>query len=94
MANGDIAIGEIAPTYFIELQRAVTFGDKGHAAIVDSSGRVIAHPLPGWVSSMKDLSRVSIVEKMKNGESGVARFYSPALMADMVAISLNVLHRS
>jgi signal transduction histidine kinase/CheY-like chemotaxis protein len=85
MANGDIAIGEIAPTYFIELQRAVAFGDKGHAAIVDSSGKVIAHPLPGWVSSMKDLSRVSIVEKMKNGESGVARFYSPAIMADMVA---------
>ena len=85
MANGDIAIGEIVSTYFIELQRAVAFGDKGHAAIVDSSGRVIAHPLPGWVSSMKDLSRVSIVQKMINGESGVTRFYSPAKMADMVA---------
>ena len=85
MANGSIAIGEVTPTYFIELQKAVTFGEKGHAAIVDKIGRVIAHPLPGWVKSMKDLSGVSVVQKMMNGESGVTRFYSPAVKADMVA---------
>jgi len=85
MADGTVAIGEIKPSYFIELQKAVAFGVKGHAAIVDQKGRVIAHPLPGWVQSMKDLSSVSIVQKMINGESGVTRFYSPAVKANMVA---------
>jgi len=85
MANGTVAIGEIQPAYFIELQKAVAFGVKGHAAIVDQTGRVIAHPLPGWVQSMKDLSSVSVVQKMINGESGVTRFYSPAVKANMVA---------
>ncbi|MCZ6668747.1 MAG: ATP-binding protein [Gammaproteobacteria bacterium] len=85
MPNGNIAIGEIASTYFIELQRAVAFGEKGHAAIFDQTGRVIAHPLPGWVKSRKDLSRVSIVQKMINGGNGVTMFYSPAIKANMVA---------
>ncbi|RLA12279.1 MAG: hypothetical protein DRQ59_07955 [Gammaproteobacteria bacterium] len=85
MANGNNAIGELEPTYFIKLQKAVAFGIKGHAAIVDQTGRVIAHPLPGWVKSMKNLSAVSVVQKMINGESGVTRFYSPAVKADMVA---------
>jgi signal transduction histidine kinase/ActR/RegA family two-component response regulator len=85
MAGGNLALGEIEPTYFIELQKAVSFGVKGHAAIVDNTGQVIAHPLPGWVKSSKDLSGVSVVQKMINGESGVTRFYSPALKADMVA---------
>lgn len=85
MANGNTAIGEVSPQYFIELQRAVAFGEKGHAAIVDNIGRVIAHPKPDWMKSMKDLSRVSVVQKMLNGENGVTRFYSPAVKADMVA---------
>ena len=85
MADGNTAIGEVSPQYFIELQRAVAFGEKGHAAIVDNIGRVIAHPKPDWMKSMKDLSRVSVVQKMINGENGVTRFYSPAVKADMVA---------
>ena len=85
MADGNIAIGEVAPDYFIELQRGVAFGEKGHAAIVDQAGRVIAHPRQSWIDSIKDLSAVSVVQKMMNGENGVIRFYSPAVKADMVA---------
>ena len=85
LSNGTNAIGEIEPTYFVKLQKAVAFGVKGHAAIVDQTGRVIAHPLPGWVKSRKDLSSVSVVKKMINGGSGVTRFYSPAVRAEMVA---------
>jgi len=85
MEDGNIAIGEVAPDYFIELQQAVAFGEKGHAAIVDQTGRVIAHPRKTWMASIKDLSAVSIVQKMMNGENGVTRFYSPAVEADMVA---------
>jgi signal transduction histidine kinase/CheY-like chemotaxis protein len=85
MADDNIAIGEVAPDYFIELQRGVAFGEKGHAAIVDQAGRVIAHPRQSWIDSIKDLSGVSVVQKMMNGENGVTRFYSPAVKADMVA---------
>jgi len=85
MPNGNNAIGEIEPAYFIKLQKAVVFGIKGHAAIFDQTGRVIAHPLPGWMKSMKNLSTVSIVQKMINGESGVTRFFSPAVNVNMVA---------
>jgi len=85
MADGNTAIGEVAPDYFIELQQAVAFGLKGHAAIVDQTGHVIAHPRASWVESIKDLSAVSVVQQMMNGESGVTRFYSPAVEANMVA---------
>ena len=85
MADGNTAIGEVSTQYFIELQRAVAFGEKGHAAIVDKSGSVIAHPKQDWMNAIKDLSTVSVVQKMMAGENGVTRFYSPAVKADMVA---------
>jgi len=85
MADGNTAIGEVSPKYFVELQRGVSFGEKGHAAIVDQTGRVIAHPLEAWMASLKDLSGFSVVQQMQNGENGVTRFYSPAVKADMVA---------
>ena len=85
MPGGKTAIGEVTTSYFIELQKTVSFGEKGHAAIVDRTGRVIAHPKPDWTQSMKDLSKISVVQKMIAGENGVARFYSPAVEADMVA---------
>ncbi|MCP4333206.1 MAG: response regulator [Gammaproteobacteria bacterium] len=85
LGNGNTAIGEVSTKYFIELQRAVSFGVKGHAAIVDQSGLVIAHPLKDWMESLKDLSGVSVVQQMLNGENGVTRFYSPTVKADMVA---------
>ena len=56
-----------------------------HAAIVDQTGRVIAHPRQSWIDSIKDLSAVSVVQKMMNGENGVTQFYSPEAKADMVA---------
>ena len=83
--NGNIAIGEVAPDYFIELQQTVAFGEKGHAVIVDQTGKVVAHPRKPWMASIKDLSDVTVVQKMMNGENGVTRFYSPAVEADMVA---------
>jgi signal transduction histidine kinase/CheY-like chemotaxis protein len=85
MPDGNTAIGEVAPDYFIELQQAVAFGEKGHAAIVDQTGHVIAHPRKDWIETIKDLSGVSVVKQMMEGESGVTRFYSPAVKADMVA---------
>ncbi len=83
--DGNMVVGEVTPQYLVNLQRGVAFGEKGHAAIVDQTGHVIAHPKPDWTESMKDLSGVSVVQKKMKGENGVARFYSPAVMEDMVA---------
>lgn len=83
---GDVmVIGVIRTDYFRELGAQIAFGEKGHAAIVDNAGRVLAHPLPSWEQSIKDISRVSAVQRMLNGEMGVEVFYSPALKGDMIA---------
>lgn len=83
--DGLMAIGELTTGYVRSLQSAVHFGDKGHAAIVDARGRVLAHPNPGWVRDRKDISAVSAVQAMMRGEAGATQFHSPALKADMIA---------
>jgi signal transduction histidine kinase/HAMP domain-containing protein len=80
-----IAVGAILTNYVVEIGSSVSFGEKGHAAIVDHTGKVIAHPLPKWRKEMKDISKVLPVQKMLNKETGVATFYSPALKDDMIA---------
>ena len=80
-----VAVGAIATTYFVEFGKAVAFGKGGHAAIVDHTGRLLAHPLPDWHRSMKDISAVPPVQRMLQGETGISQFYSPAAQADMIA---------
>jgi len=67
------------------IQSKVRFGIKGHSAIVDSNGRVIAHPNPEWVREIRDISHWPIVQKMINGDTGVMEFYSSFMKADMLA---------
>ena len=85
LGDGRYAIGTLSTDYFTELQKAIAFGERGHAAIVDQNGRVIAHPKAEWRQEMKDLSKVYAVQQMKSGETGVATFFSPAMKADMIA---------
>ncbi len=80
-----IAVAYLATDYFVELGEAVSFGEKGHAAIVDHEGNILAHPLPDWVAARKNISKVSAVQRMMNGETGIEQFYSPALKSDMIA---------
>ena len=83
--NDKLIIGAIETDYFVELGKQISFGVRGHAAIVDQFGRVLDHPLPHWAAQMKDISKVSAVQRMLRGESGVQTFYSPALKDDMIA---------
>lgn len=84
--SGDnIAVAQINTKYFQELGKEISFGEKGHAAIVDQDGNVLSHPLESWVKAAKNISAVSAVKRMMNGETGVERFYSPALKGDMIA---------
>jgi len=63
----------------------ISFGVKGHCAVVDQAGHVIAHPNKSWIKEIRDISKVSVVQKMLAGESGTTEFYSPFLKVDMVA---------
>lgn len=85
LANDRLFVATINTDYFQTIQAAVTFGDNGHAAVVDHSGKVIAHPNQSWVANAKNISKVAPVQAMKRGETGVMEFYSPAVKADMIA---------
>ena len=83
---GDLlAVGAINTDYLRKLGKAVSFGKRGHAAIVDQRGLVIAHPLDDWIQSRKDISKIPPVQRMIKGETGISKFYSPALKDDMIA---------
>ena len=81
---GRIVIGALSIAYIRELQGSITFGERGHSAIVDQFGHVIAHPNPTWVETSKDISALLPVQRMMAGETDVAQFFSPAMQADMV----------
>ena len=85
IAHDQHVVGSISTQHIREAQAAVVFGERGHAAIVDRTGRAIAHPRADWVATMKDMSFLPPVQKMMRGETGVSQFYTPAMDADMVA---------
>ncbi len=80
-----VLMGELRIDLIEELRQRIKFGIKGHSAIMDQNGRVVAHPNADWMASMKDLASLSIVQKMMRGETGVTEFYSPFIKANMVA---------
>jgi len=80
-----VLLGELRISVIETLRKNIKFGEKGHSAIVDQNGRVIAHPNPEWMVEMKDLSHWPIVQAMKAGKHGVTEFYSSFMKQDMVA---------
>ena len=80
-----VSIAAVETSYFVELQRSVEFGRRGHAAIVDHRGRLLAHPLEDWRMEMRDITVIEPVVRMMDGETGVLAFFSPARKADMIA---------
>ena len=80
-----LSVGAIETDYIVELGISISFGERGHAAIIDHKGKILAHPSPEWRQTMKDISAVEPVKRMLNKETGVSIFYSPALNADMIA---------
>lgn len=78
-------IGELRLELIEALRQQIQFGEKGHSAIVDSSGRVIAHPNAQWSREMRDLSNLPIVHELMAGKSGVTEFFSPFVGKSMVA---------
>lgn len=80
-----VLLGELKISVIEHIREQVRFGKKGHSAIVDQAGHVIAHPNPGWMREMRDLSAWPIVQDMMQGKTGVTSFYSPFMKDNMVA---------
>ena len=85
LSENRIAVGTLETSYLIEIQKSIAFGKLGHSMVVDATGRVIAHPNKEWETISKDASKLSVVQKMMRGETGVSTFYSPPMQADMIA---------
>jgi diguanylate cyclase (GGDEF)-like protein/PAS domain S-box-containing protein len=83
--SGQLLLGTLETTYLVESQKSIAFGERGHSMVVDATGRVIAHPKSEWVVMSKDASKLSVVQKMIRGETGVSTFFSPPMQADMIA---------
>lgn len=84
-ADGGAAIGALSTDYIVHLGEMIDSGNKGHAAIVDQAGRVLAHPKPDWIAERRDISKVEPVQRMMRGETGVTRFFSPAAQKEMIS---------
>lgn len=80
-----VLMGELRIDYIEAIRKRVRFGKKGHSAIVDATGHVIAHPNAHWMAEIKDISSWPIVKDMMAGKTGVTTFYSPFIHANMVA---------
>lgn len=78
-------LSEVSLKYITDMCSKISFGDKGHCAIVDQTGHVVAHPNKSWIKEIRDLSKISIIQTMLDGKSGTTEFYSPFLKANMVA---------
>jgi len=85
LSDGRIAVATLGTNIIVQLQRQIVFGEKGHAAIVDRKGQVMAHPNESWREEMKNISQVKPVALMMQGQTGVATFFSPALKDDMIS---------
>ena len=80
-----VLLAELRIDLIEQLRTNIHFGEKGHSAIVDSTGHVIAHPNPEWMKEIKDLSHLPIVQLMMDGKTGVTEFFSPFVKQQMVA---------
>ncbi|MFT5538774.1 MAG: hypothetical protein ACI82H_000287, partial [Alphaproteobacteria bacterium] len=71
LSNGRIALGALGTEFIAKLQRSIAFGRKGHAAIVDRSGKILAHPKEAWRQEIKDISKIKPVQLMMAGKTSV-----------------------
>lgn len=85
LENGDLAVGPWNPRYIVQLQKSIAFGERGHSMIVDHTGTVVAHPNAQWQATMKNASKLSVVQAMITQNTGVMQFYSPPMEAQMIA---------
>lgn len=85
LPDGRLAVGYLNTRYIKRVQEQIAFGELGHSAIFDATGRAVAHPVQKVEENMMDASGIPTVRRMMNGETGVDQFYSPPMDAQMIA---------
>lgn len=85
LPEGALAIAWLNTRYIKSLQERIVFGENGHSAIFDATGRAVAHPSPTVEENMMDASGISIVALMLERKEGVGTFHSPPMDRDMIA---------
>ncbi|MCP4071186.1 MAG: EAL domain-containing protein [Hyphomicrobiales bacterium] len=80
-----IAIGRLKTDFFVNLGKSISFGEQGHAAIIDNQGNILAHPIESWIKTRKNIASFAPIEKILNKETGFQSYYSPELEAEMIA---------
>ena len=76
---------EVGLSFINDTCAKIGSGSKEYCSIVDSLGKVVAHPNKKWVDESYDLSTLAIVQKIKRGESGTMDFASEYLQEEAVA---------
>ncbi len=76
---------EVGLSYINDACSKIGYGSKEYCSIVDSLGKVVAHPNQQWVETSHDLSILPMVQKIKRGQTGKLEFYSEHLGEDAVA---------
>ncbi|GAB4392239.1 MAG: hybrid sensor histidine kinase/response regulator [Kiloniellaceae bacterium] len=80
-----LAVGSLYTDFFVELAGSVAFGRRGHAIIVDQTGRILAHPSEAWRLEGRSLTDLAPVPRLLRGEAGVAVFDAPRMGTEVVA---------
>jgi diguanylate cyclase (GGDEF)-like protein len=78
-------VARLSTDHFINLAEKVSFGASGHTVIVDQDGNILAHPTKVWADDAKNISDISAVKRVMNGETGNETYYSPATKSEMIA---------
>ena len=80
-----IAVATVSTDYIRELAGRIAFGERGRAAVFDRQGRVLSHPMAGWVRNARSMAHTAPVRAAMEGRTGVERFQDAAMATQMIA---------
>jgi len=81
----NLVVAAVSTDHFMQVQSRISFGNSGHAAIVDQDGNALAHPMSEWERNARSLTALEPIARMQESSEGIAKFYSPAMKAEMIA---------
>jgi hypothetical protein len=74
-----VIFAEVGLAYINRICGEIGYGSKEYCTIVDSQGKVVAHPNKEWVKQSRNLSSLAIVQEIKKGQSGSMDYHSENL---------------
>lgn len=91
--NGELTavlMGALTLDRLNELSQQLTFGETGHAYMVDRLGTLAAHPNPEYTKGIRSVLDIPMVEKTIAGQTGVDVFYDPLEQKEVLASYLPI----